>query len=95
MCPGYVWKVSASVRDWKKPNPATYWTVLSSRSFVPVLYRICLLALKLGRGFVAYVRMMGVQRGALQSTVEDVADDIDKMCDQAGVPRRTGEPSTD
>ena len=47
------------------------------------------------REFVAYVRMMGAQRGALQSTVEDFADDIDKMCDQAGVPRRIGEPSTD
>ena len=47
------------------------------------------------REFVAYVRMMGAQRGALQSTVEDFADDIDEMCDQAGVPRRTGEPSTD
>ena len=38
--------------------------------------------------------MMGAQRGALQSTVEDFADNIDEMCDQAGVPR-TGEPSTD
>ena len=47
------------------------------------------------REFVAYVRMMGAQRGAMQSTVEDFADDIDEMCDQAGVPRRTGEPSTD
>ena len=27
------------------------------------------------REFVAYVRMMGAQRGALQSTVEDFADD--------------------
>lgn len=44
---------------------------------------------------VAYVRMMGAQRGAMQGTVEDFADDIDEMCDQAGVPRRTGEPSTD
>jgi hypothetical protein len=47
------------------------------------------------REFAAYVRMMGVQRGAMHSTVEDSADDIDEMCDQAGVPRRTGEPSTD
>jgi hypothetical protein len=47
------------------------------------------------REFAAYVRMMGAQRGALQSTVEDFADNIDEMCDQAGVPRRTGEPSTD
>ena len=47
------------------------------------------------REFVAYVRMMGAQRVALQSTVEDFADDIDEMCDQAGVPRRTGKPSTD
>jgi hypothetical protein len=33
--------------------------------------------------------------GLINSTVEDFADDIDEMCDQAGVPRRTGEPSTD
>ena len=35
------------------------------------------------------------QLGDVVFAVEDFADDIDEMCDQAGVPRRTGEPSTD
>ena len=38
------------------------------------------------REFVAYVRMLGVQRGAMHSTVEDSADEIRSCCTSQDQP---------